>query len=959
MKYSQKLAVELDDQSLTYSELLYYTQVLSLNLVNKHKIVPGEIICQCVERSLSMMIGMVATEMIGGAYCSLSPRDPKARLQDIIKRTNSRVILTHSLTKNYFNDSDETIDIDVEMDTQCKIDHNDLEMLSDVPVTLEHVSYIVFTSGSTGVPKGVQVRHRNFTQCIRSHVYMGVLNSRDNIGQIAACTFDPHIEEILGALMIGSSVIMLHLDGHMDMAYLLQTIRDKQISYALAVPSLLDSLCAYVRQNKVPPLTTIHTLCSTGEALSKNSVQLFSDIITENCCIWNCYGPSETTLGATCQKIDIRSNTINVPIGRPFMNYQCVIRNRFEQSVIIDEEGELLVGGVGVFAGYLTRDDLTAKALVQIDNELFYRTGDLVRMDKNGLLHYKGRKDHQIKLHGQRIELGEIEQCLLQSSVSACVVVKWNDDHLVAYVQSSNVDEKQLREHCQSHLPPHMIPSKFIVLEKLPLNSNGKIDRKQLPSPDFSNVSSTTLETTARLLVPRNEIETTIHHIWCDILHQTQISIDTNIFSIGGHSLLIMQLFHRYKIEFHTEGNAYSISDLFQHPTILGHAQLIRKAIDITHNIDNGTWSPLHLVEARASFAQERIFLDEQIRFSTKNDYTMYVIPMLYRISSSTNPLSVSRLCRAFHSVLIKHNVLRTALYVNADGIVVQRCLDTNIITDDTKPFGFSVINVENNNGDDDLAVAKTMNEILNDANLFDLSKGRVIQCHVFRRCRDENEDFSSRNDDLLIENDSILFNIHHSVFDGASFSTFLTDLSVAYGSDDLLSADHDETIQYMDYSVYERQMDMSLSRDFWQSQFQGYNLQSPLLLPIDRQRAVTDQRSGLASIVEITFDNDVATSFLNYASSHHVTPFQLGLAIFYAFLFKLTHGQNDLCIASLNANRYRNELQNVIGMFVSTLPYRIELDRCWTFDELVKHVQEKMPGNSFAHKLPVATYSC
>ena len=142
---------------------------------------------------------------------------------------------------------------------------------------------------------------------------------------------------------------------------------------------------------------------------------------------------------------------------------------------------------LGVFAGYLGRDDLTAKALIEIDGELFYRTGDLVRMDNNGLLYYQGRKDHQIKLHGQRIELGEIERCLLNiTSISACVVMKWNDDYLVAYVQSSDINEQQLREHCQSHLPPHMIPSFFIILDKLPLNPNGKIDRKQLPSPDFS-----------------------------------------------------------------------------------------------------------------------------------------------------------------------------------------------------------------------------------------------------------------------------------------------------------------------------------------------------------------------------------------------------------------------------------------------------------------------------------------
>jgi acyl-CoA synthetase (AMP-forming)/AMP-acid ligase II len=144
-----------------------------------------------------------------------------------------------------------------------------------------------------------------------------------------------------------------------------------------------------------------------------------------------------------------------------------MIMDEFSQNVIIGPEGELIVGGLGVFKGYLARDDLTNKALIEIDGELFYRTGDLARMDNNGLLYYQGRKDYQIKLHGQRIELGEIERCLLDTSISACVVIKWGDDYLIAYVQSSTIDDKQLREHCQSHLPSHMIPSIFIVLELL------------------------------------------------------------------------------------------------------------------------------------------------------------------------------------------------------------------------------------------------------------------------------------------------------------------------------------------------------------------------------------------------------------------------------------------------------------------------------------------------------------
>ncbi|CAF4238909.1 unnamed protein product, partial [Adineta steineri] len=516
-------------------------------------------------------------------------------------------------------------------------------------------------------------------------------------------------------------------------------------------------------------------------------------------------------------------------------------------------------------------------------------------------LHYQGRKDHQIKLHGQRIELGEIERCLLNiTSISACVVMKWKGDYLVAYVQSSHTNEEQLHQHCQSHLPPHMIPSIFIILEKLPLNQNGKIDRKQLPSPHFSSIH---LTNTIELLLPTNDIEVSIHCIWCDILKQNQISIDTNIFTIGGHSLLMMQLFHRYKIEFHLELNSLSIT--------------------------------------RASFAQERIYLDEQIRFSS-NKITMnnmYVIPLLYRISSMNDHVSITRLHHAFQSVIIKHNILRTALYVDTNGHIIQHCLDANTnLIGDIKSYGSTILDIHN---DDDRHMNEIIAEILNQADLFDLSKGRVICFHILRHYHQSHDSISCENDDLLTENDHILISIHHAMFDGASASVFLRDLSLVYQSHDSLSMDKN-ALNYIDYSVHEHIMDMSLSHEFWHSQLEGYNLECSLSLPVDRQRSSTDQRSGVACIAEITFDNEICTSFLNYASSHHLTLFQLGLSIFYVFLFKLTHGQADLCISSINANRYRSELVNMIGMFVSTLPHRVELDPHWSFDEVVKYVQEK-----------------
>ncbi len=325
--------------------------------------------------------------------------------------------------------------------------------------------------------------------------------------------------------------------------------------------------------------------------------------VVENVRTINSYGPAETTIDCTCHFIDRKIDATQIPIGKPLPNYRCLVLDELSQSVVIDQEGELFIGGVGVFVGYLGRDDLTQKALIEINGECFYRTGDLVRLDNNGLLHYRGRKDHQIKLHGQRIELGEIEQCLLNTSISACVVIKCGEDHLVAYVQSSDIHEKQLREHCQSHLPPHMIPSIFIMLDKLPLNANGKVDRKLLPSPNFSQLSSGHLRSDIEYRSPTNEIEIKIHDIWCDLFQQNQISIDTNIFTIGGHSLLIMQLFHRYKTEFHVETNTLSIADLFQHPTIIDHAQLIHQNINNNkQTIHDYHWSSLHLTQGKYYF---------------------------------------------------------------------------------------------------------------------------------------------------------------------------------------------------------------------------------------------------------------------------------------------------------------------------------------------------------------------
>ncbi|CAF1199291.1 unnamed protein product [Adineta steineri] len=755
-----------------------------------------------------------------------------------------------------------------------------------------------------------------------------VITGDDIVVQMTRCSFDIHVQEILGTLLGGGALIMLHPGGTIDFDYLFKVLESKQITYLHTAPSLLLSFFSSVEQNNNwHVLKHLRSLCSSGEPFSVSLIGLIVKIGVANCIVWNLYGPAEATIDCTVHRVDVRNDTQSISTGRPLSNYRCMTIDQYLQSSAIGLEGELLIGGAGVFAGYLGRDDLTAKALVEINGQLFYRTGDLVTMDNNGRLLYQGRKDHQIKLHGQRIELGEIERCLLNITfISACVVMKWNDDYLVAYVQSSpHMKEEQLREHCQSYLPPHMIPSIFIILEKLPLNANGKVDRKQLPSPDFS---LTTLLLPDKSDIVLNQFEERIHTIWCQVLHcnENHIPKTTNFFSVGGHSLLFIELYHHYQSVFSFDAHTLSIAPFLQQPTISQHSQLLQTVI--MNNIKVTQWHTLHINNGIASFAQERIFLDEQVRFSS--DTAIY--NELSTLQVVQGSLPSNRLLQAFRFVLNKHKILRTSLIFNNDNSSLKQC-----ITDIHKTFTITMNQTfQNDNELQDIIYQTTINPTL-----FDLSTGHVFHAEIVRHQTSLNENENNSNT-FIMSSDILLIAFHHAAFDRASHSIFFNDLCCAYNTNAISEEDDNESLQYIDYSIHEHLIDITTSREFWYLQLEEYNLDSRLLLPVDRHRSSNDHRSSSASVIQVSFDNEIAQSFLDYASIHHVTPFQLGLSVFYAFLFKLTHGENDLCISCLNANRYRTELQNIMGMFVSTLPYRVQLDPLWSFDEVVKYVREK-----------------
>ncbi|CAF4666490.1 unnamed protein product [Rotaria socialis] len=918
----QKLAVELDGQSLTYSELLFYTQRLALHLLTRSNFRSGDIVCQCMERSISMVMGILSILMAGGLYCPLSPRDSGQHLESLISQTHSSLILVDLLTKDKFKHNDKALSIDLAINNNEHINEHHLDQLSNVKVTPESVAYVIFTSGSTGTPKAAQVRHKNFTGCIRSLVHIGVFDKADTIVQMARCSFDIHMQDIMGTLVVGASLVMLRPRGNMDFEYLAAVIKNKKITLMHAVPSLLSSFSNFLEErNCRSVMDTVHTLCSSGEALTVRVARMLNSTMPSTCKIWDLYGPAECTLISTYHCVDTTLDIVNIPIGRPLPNYQCLIIDDFSQLVYAGQNGELLVGGVGVFDSYLNRDDLTAKALVIIDENIFYRTGDLVRINSHGLIDYLGRKDHQVKVRGQRIELSEIEHCLLDTSISACVVIKWSDEHLIAYVQGYNIDQEKLREHCRSHLASFMVPSMFIALEQFPLNANGKLHRQRLPKPNFSSLTKVTEEA---LIVPCSPIEERVLSVWCEILHcdHGKISTASNFFSIGGHSLLFIQLYHRYQSLFCFSNELLPITMFLNQTTISEHAKLLESVKNIDK--DGTIWQSLHLIDGIASFAQERIYLDEQVRFN--DGVSVYNELTALRLKSGS--LSKARLQRAIRSVLKRHQVLRTRLILDTD----QGTL-TQYVTCNHSMFKFDIVNTFKS----DTELDSILFQVKNNPNLFDLSNGHVFHCQVV--CQNSNDRFTY--DDLIGESDVLVFAFHHAAFDRTSRQIFFNDLNSVY-EEDKPFPDNEDAFQYIDYAVHERHMDMTSANKFWHSQLDGFNTERQLAFSMDRYRLTNDDRSGFTVINQFPLDDQLSQSFINYASVHEVTPFQLGLALFYAFTFKLANGLADLCVACTSANRYRSELQNLIGMFVATLPYRIEVDSNGSFDQLVQQVREQ-----------------
>ncbi|WP_394841909.1 non-ribosomal peptide synthase/polyketide synthase [Pendulispora brunnea] len=552
------VAAHFGDQQLTFGALNQRANRLAHHLRSRG-VGPGVAVCICVERSLEMLVGILAISKAGGAYVPLDPRHPAARIAPILEEVGAPVVLTQSRLVDRLPASTAGV---VLLDTPLDLGANARDDNPVSGVGPGHLAYVIYTSGSTGAPKGVMIPH----DALMNYLDWAVRAYRPAEGRGAPVQsplgFDLTISSLLVPLVAGRAVHLL--PDEQDVEELGRSLRGgADFSLVKLTPAHLEVLAGQLPPNEVAGQTRLFVI--GGEALSGEQIAFFREHAPDTRLV-NEYGPTETTVG--CCVYEVPPGPVApgaVPIGKPIANTRLYVVDAGGELVPRGAIGELCIGGAGLARGYAKQPARTAEKFIPdpfgaTPGQRLYRTGDRVRWLPSEELEYLGRADHQVKIHGYRIELGEIEAALAEHPEVRASVVIARDARLVAYlVAAPAFSLASLREHLRAKLPEYMVPGAFVQLEALPLSTNGKVDRKALPAPEAVHMESGTAYE-----APRTAVETELAAIWSDVLRMPRVGVHENFFEIGGDSILSIQVVARAN----QLGLRLSPKLLFQHPTI-------------------------------------------------------------------------------------------------------------------------------------------------------------------------------------------------------------------------------------------------------------------------------------------------------------------------------------------------------------------------------------------------------
>ncbi len=583
----EAIAVAFDGKKITYAELNKRANFLAHHLL-KFGVSPEMIVGLCVERSLEMVVGVLAILKAGGAYLPLDPNYPAERLAHMLSDANVKVLLTQKhLQQRLPEHSAEVIYLDdLYKNFQSEIfDGKNLK----TEMSAENLAYVIYTSGSTGQAKGVMVTHGNVVNAFAAWEQAYKLSSLKSHLQMASFSFDVFTGDFVRALCSGAKLVICPTDYLLEPDRLYDLMRTEEIDSAEFVPAVMRPLLEHLEESNLR-LDFMRLVVVGSDTWQREEYRKLRRLCGSQARVVNSYGVTEATIDSTYFEASDLQGEGMVPIGKPFANTKIYFVDRNQCIVPIGVAGELCIGGNGVTRGYLNRSELTAERFQVLgvrgqvssnsspithhsSSEKFYFSGDLGRYLSDGTIELLGRADAQVKLRGFRIEPGEIEEALkrLSEISDAAVIVREDqpgDQRLVAYVVTpSKIQPTQIRAQLQDRLPVHMIPSAFVCLERLPLTPNGKIDRKSLPQPEASR-----REENETYVAPRTPTEEMLANTWGELLKVKQISINDNFFSLGGHSLLATKVVARLQNAF---GVKIPLRKIFEVPTVEGLAMVV------------------------------------------------------------------------------------------------------------------------------------------------------------------------------------------------------------------------------------------------------------------------------------------------------------------------------------------------------------------------------------------------
>ncbi|MET8774529.1 non-ribosomal peptide synthase/polyketide synthase [Nocardia sp. NPDC004654] len=897
------------EKTLSYAEFDARVNRLARALIG-HGVGPERTVVLAMRRSVELVIAMYAVVRAGGAYVPVDPDHPADRIAYIVDTAAPVCALTTVADGMPIETSVRVLEVDwLEAAHRSAAPVTDGERIR--PLRPEHPAYVVFTSGSTGRPKGVTVPHAAIVNQLVWLRERFALGATDRTLLKTPATFDLSVWEFWSPLVTGGALVVTRPGDERDPDRLRALMARHGVTVLYAVPSLVGMLLAATPDAPLP--AGMRQVFAIGEALAPATAAEFLDRAAGTR-LHNLYGPTEAAVSITAHEVVARPSR-TVPIGAPAWNSRVYVLDGRLQPVPVGVAGELYLAGVQLARGYQGRPGLTADRFVAnpfTEASRMYRTGDIVRWRADGELEYLERADFQVKIGGFRIELGEVESALLRlPEVRAAVAVAKTDERagarLVAYVVLGDGHAESaadLRATLATRLPTYMVPAAIVVLDSLPLNANGKVDRAKLPEPVFAE---------AAFRAPATELERLVVATFGEVIdgahdpEASRIGADTDFFALGGNSLLATRLAARLGAEL---GVRVPVAAVFEEPTVAGLALRLAE-------LDDAEARPAlvrrdHSRPARLAPAQQRMWVVNRLA----PDSAAYNIPAAIRL---TGALNHDALTAAARDVLARHEALRTR-YPDLPEGPVQDVLDAAAVSFDLTPIPVPPTEI-------DACIAEFV------ALGFDVTVAPPVRAALFAPAADEHV---------------LVVVLHHICADGYSIAPLTRDLVRAYAERAAGRAPcwTPLAIQYGDYSEWQHALlgaaddpDSSHARqlDHWTTELAG--APEVLALPTDRPRPAHRDMHGGA--VDFEVDAELTTSLEQTAREHGTTLFTLMHAALAVLLAKLS-GTSDITIGAPVAGRGAAELDDLIGMFVNTVALRTEIDPRSRFADLLRQARDR-----------------